>query len=418
MRRTLISRSKRCFSTLSERYSQSVLYTYDRFPINIVSGDGCYFFDDNGKQYLDFGAGIAVNALGYNHPRWIKIVQDQAKKLCHVSNLYYTNEQVTLAEKLIQSCCLDKVFFCNSGTEANEAALKFTRKYARSVYKREDKTKIVTFSGSFHGRTCGSLSLTSNSKYRDPFAPLLPDAHFGTFNDISNLDDLICDRTCGVFVEPVQGEGGVYPANSEFLQKLRSRSKEVGALLVADEVQCGVGRLGKLWGHGYYDIKPDIMTIAKPLAGGLPIGAVMMTDEVASHISPGDHGTTFGGNAMICAVASETLDIINDPSFLNHVDTMGKYLHEKLETLRESPKIGHAIKDIRHCGGLMLGMELAFPVKDILANCRDNGIVFLTAGPNVIRMLPPLIVTEEQIFTAVQVLSKAIEENLPECSAN
>jgi len=408
MRTRAVSKSvsTRQFSVL-QQYDQFVLKTYNRFPIDIVSGQGSRFFDREGKSYLDFGAGIAVNALGYNHPLWVDSVTKQASKLCHVSNLFYTSEQGDLAQKLVESCCFEKAFFCNSGAEANEAAIKFSRRYSRNIFNREDKHTVVGFSGSFHGRTFGSLSLTANKKYREPFEPLVPGTKFGTFNDIDSLDELIDDHVCAVIVEPIQGEGGVHPAHVDFLKKIRQRTEAVGALMIADEVQCGFGRLGKLWGHGMYDIKPDMMTIAKPLAGGLPIGAVMLRNSVAEHIQPGDHGTTFGGNALICAVACDMIDLINTPSFLTSVQESGKELAKQInEKIKPLP----AFKELRHVGGLMCGIELTHPVEEVLTKCREDGVVFLSAGEKILRLLPPLIIQKDEIQEAIEILAKNLQE--------
>jgi len=392
-------------TNIQSLYDDNVLRTYDRLPIEIASGHGSYIIDSDGRSFLDFGSGIAVNALGYNHPMWIASLTKQASRLCHVSNLYYTKEQGELAEKLVRSCCLDKAFFCNSGAEANEAAIKFARRYSRNMHNIEGKSTVVGFSGSFHGRTIGSLSLTANKKYREPFEPLLPGTKFGTYNDPDALDELLTDDVCGVIVEPVQGEGGVTPAKSEFLHKLRQKTKEIGALLIADEVQCGFGRLGKLWAHEFYELKPDMMTVAKPLAGGLPIGAVMLKNSVASQIQVGDHGTTFGGNALISAVASDMCDFINTPEFLGHVQATGDELRMQIkEKIEPFP----FVKEVRHIGGLMCGIELTIPVKDILSACREQGILFLGAGPNVVRMLPPLIITKEEVIKAVDTLAEAM----------
>jgi len=390
---------------VKSQYDNFVLKTYDRFPIDIVSGEGCYVFDSEGKSFLDFGSGIAVNALGYNHPMWVASLTKQASKLCHVSNLYYTKEQGELAQKLVNSCCLDKAFFCNSGAEANEAAIKFVRRYSRNVHQREDKTTVVGFSGSFHGRTIGSLSLTANKKYRAPFEPLLPGTKFGTYNDVNAVDELLTDDVCGVLVEPVQGESGVTPATKEFFHKLRQRTEEIGALLVADEVQCGFGRVGTMWAHKFYELKPDMMTAAKPLAGGLPIGAVLLKDSVASQVQVGDHGTTFGGNALISAVASDMCDYISNPEFLKQVTETGHFLRKEIADKIESMEV---VKEVRHVGGLMCGIELRVPVKNVLSRCREEGILFLGAGPNVVRMLPPLIISEAEVTMAIDSLAASI----------
>ena len=378
-----------------------IAQTYKRGPMVLSHGQGMFVWDTEGRKYLDFMAGIAVDALGHSDPGIAAILAEQAGKLIHTSNLFYTAPQVQLAEKLTANSFADKVFFTNSGTEANEGAIKFARKFARAT-SGEGKTQIVCFEHAFHGRTMGSLAITPKEVYQAPFRPLMPDVVVAPFNDIAGLESVIGPQTCAVFIEPVQGEGGIHPATPEFLNELRKRCDEVGALLVFDEVQCGLGRTGDLWAHTATGITPDIMTLAKPLAGGLPIGAILMTDRVAETMEYGGHGTTFAGGPLICAVASYVFDRISDGTFLQHVTEVGGYLKERLEEVN-SPHI----KEVRG-HGLMVGVEMDLDVSKIINAGYEHGVLMVGSGQSVLRVIPPLIAENQHVDLFVERLSEIL----------
>ncbi len=382
-----------------------VLQTYKRPDFVLERGEGVYLYDTEGKEYLDFVAGIAVNALGYGDSAVLAAIEEQSRKLMHVSNLYHTIPHAHLARLLVENSFADRVFFCNSGTEAIEGALKFARKWALTGFG-EGKHKIVAFSGSFHGRTFGALSTTSRQKYRQPFEPLLPGVVFADFNDVASARQAIDQTTCAVIVEPIQGEGGVNPAQQDFLQALRRFCDENDALLIFDEIQCGLGRTGYLWAYQYYQVEPDIMALAKPLGGGLPIGVVLVTDRVAAVMGPGDHGSTFAANALICQVAQVVFNRINDQGFLAAVRDKGEHLRSRLEALQTQ---GAPIEEIRG-RGLMWGLQTRVPAADVVAAGYEEGIVVAPAGENVVRIVPPLIVEMEYIDLFVERLETAFSK--------
>lgn len=392
-----------------------VLQTYGRAPMVLSHGSGPRVWDVEGKEYLDFAAGIAVNALGHGDPRWVEALKAQADVLAHTSNLYHSVPQVELAKRLVESSFADKVFFCNTGTEANEAAIKFARKAARVAAGIDPydanataPSELVSFTNSFHGRTMGALALTYKEQYKTPFMPMVPGAQLATYNDLESAAAVIKKgKTAAVFVEPVQGEGGITPSTLEFLQGLRRLCDEAGALLVFDEVQCGLGRTGKLWAYELYGVQPDIMTLAKPLAGGLPIGAVLVTQKVADVMKPGDHGSTFAGNPLVCATACAVYDAIAEPSFLSNVEARGEQLREGLRrTLGSNPHV----KEVRGVG-LLTGVQLDIPAGPITDIARDMGLLCITAGKgDVIRLVPPLIITEADVDKCCQILGEAIKK--------
>jgi len=382
--------------------AEYVLQTYVRPEVVFTHGQGAYLFDSDGRRYLDFASGIAVTALGHSDPDWVAAVCDQAGKLVHVSNLYHTAPHAQLAQRLVKNSFADKVYFCNSGAEANEGALKFARKAARMIAPQGNKTKIVAFSGSFHGRTMGALATTYKAHYREPFAPLMPGVSFAPFNDIAAAAQAIDDTVCAVLVEPVQGEGGVRPATADFLQALRNLCDKHQALLIFDEVQCGLGRTGTLWAHEAAGVTPDIMTLAKPLAGGLPIGATLVTQAVAGVMRPGDHGSTFAAGPLVCRAALAVFERISEPAFLDRVRAQAAYLAHRLETLE-----AEAIVDIRAVG-LLVGLELDRPVAPLITAAREAGLIVINAGENVLRLAPPLIIGREEIDEAVRVLAEAL----------
>jgi predicted acetylornithine/succinylornithine family transaminase len=382
---------------------QYLVHTYNRPEVVFEKGEGVYLYDTDGNKYLDFVAGIAVNALGHSDAEWTATVQAQAGQLTHISNLYHTAAHVQLAKRLVENSFADRVFFSNSGSEANETAVKFARKWA-SKNSQGPKYKLVAFSHAFHGRTIGALSLTHKQKYREPFEPLLSGVTFVEFNDLAAAKEAITDEVCAVIVEPVQGEGGIHPATPEFLQGLRHLCDTHQAALIFDEVQCGLGRTGQLWAHEALGVTPDMMTLAKPLAGGLPIGAVLVTEAIASAIEPGDHGSTFAGGALVCSAARVVFDRVNQPAFLQAVQENGAYLQHRLQTLESE-----LVADVRGIG-LMVGLELKTAVAPLVAAARDKGLMLVGAGDNVIRFVPPLIVNREQIDEAIAIVAACLEE--------
>ncbi len=384
---------------------QYVLGVYTRPPVVFERGEGVWLYDTEGNRYLDLVAGIAVNALGYGNPDIPRIMAEQAAKLIHVSNLYHTEPHTRLARLLVEHSFADKVFFCNSGAEANEAAIKFARKYART-HHGEGKTVIVAFEGAFHGRTMGALAITPRPYYQDPFRPLMPDVRIAAFNDPEAARAAITEDVAAVFVEPVQGEGGIRPATKEFLQAVHDAARAVGALLVFDEVQCGLGRTGKLWAHEHYGVTPDIMTIAKPLAGGLPMGATLVTQRVADALAPGDHATTFGGGAVVSAVAAYVVSRLADAAFLAQVQARGERLMRRLRELN-TPHI----VDIRG-RGLLVGIEFDQDIRPMVQKALNYGLVLVNAGPNVIRMVPPLVISDEEIDEAVERFARLVRNEM------
>lgn len=388
---------------LEQRY---VLQTYMRAPFVIERGEGCLLFDDEGKAYLDLASGIAVNALGYGDAELVQAIQSQAARLIHVSNLYHTEPHARLAQMLCERSFADRVFFCNSGAEANEGAIKFARKWAKTHFpeRKDSKVRIVAFEGGFHGRTMGTLAATPREAYQAPFRPLMPGVDFARFNDLDSAAAAITDDTCAVIVEPIQGEGGVHPADKAFLSGLRELCDRHHALLIFDEVQCGLGRAGTLWAHEFYGVTPDIMTLAKPLGGGLPIGAVLMTEAVASVMQPGDHGSTFGANPVACAAAQVVVRRVSDAGFLANVRTNGDYLMERLAEIN-SPHI----REIRG-RGLIIGIEMDIPVAPVIQKGYERGLIMINAGPQVLRLEPPLVIERADLDRAVDGIAAILHE--------
>ncbi len=375
-------------------------YTRPQFVLD--EGKGVYLFDTEGNKYLDMVSGIAVSALGYADEGMIEVMTQAASKPLHVSNLYHTAGHAVLAEKLVKTSFADRVFFCNSGTEAIEGALKFARKWARTTHNNPDKYEIISFTHAFHGRSMGALSTTAKEKYRTPFEPLIGGVHFAQFNDLESAASFMGPNTAAIIVEPVQGEGGITPARAEFLAGLRELCNEHGALLIFDEVQCGMGRTGTMWAYEVAGVAPDLLSVAKPLGGGLPIGAVLATQAVADTIKPGDHGSTFAGGPFVTTVASYVVDRISDPVFLDHIKDVGNYMGEKLSELLDQP----AIREIRG-RGLMWGIELheAYTPADLVNGGYEHGVLLVGAGRNTVRLVPPLILEREHVDELVTKLS-------------
>ena len=369
----------------------------------LARGEGVTLYDTDGKAYTDWVAGIAVNALGYGDKEVMDAVGKQMDSgLVHVSGLYHTQAMVELAELLCANSFADKVYFCNSGAEANEGALKFARKLAY-VNEMANKTNFVSFTQAFHGRTMGALAMTPTDKYQKPFKPMVPGAVVGEFNNIASAREVIDQDTVAVIVEPIQGEGGINVATAEFLQALRQLCDEHGALLIFDEIQCGLGRTGDLWAHSFAGVSPDIMTLAKPLAGGLPVGAILTTDEVARAMNPGDHGSTFSGGAVVMRAAEVVVNRVLSPGFMEQVKEVGDYLLERLAEIN-SPHI----TDVRG-RGLMAGIELDVPPGDIVKAGYERGLLLVSSGANVIRFVPPLIVQKQHVDELIEKLMLILE---------
>ncbi|GAA5809142.1 hypothetical protein MFLAVUS_002546 [Mucor flavus] len=394
-------------------YSKYTVSTYVRPEFVISRGKGCYLYDTSDRKYLDFTAGIAVTALGHSDPEVAQILFDQASTLLHTSNLYHNQNAGALAKCLVETTksnggeWASKLFLANSGTEANEGALKFARKWGKQF--SEDKIEIVCFTNAFHGRSMGALSATYNPKYQKPFAPLVPGFVTSPFNDTEKALEAITEKTCGVIVEPIQGEGGVHPAKAEFLQALRKRCDETNTLLIFDEIQCGLGRSGKLWGHQHFSkaCVPDILTMAKPLANGVPIGALLTSEKVGELIKPGDHGTTFGGNPLAAAVALNVVGRITTPEFIKAVNEKGDHLRSLLEQVKAS--YPDTIKEVRG-QGLLIGVEFHKDPAAIVKMARERGLLILTAGCNTVRVIPPLIISNEEAVEGVNKFAGAVEQ--------
>jgi predicted acetylornithine/succinylornithine family transaminase len=379
----------------------ALLPVYER-EIVLVSGKGARLVDRDGKSYLDFAAGIGVNGLGYGDRKIVAAIRTQAAKLIHASNLFHTEPAARLAERLVALAFPSKVFFCNSGTEAWEAAMKF----ARRIGKAEGRTDFIAFERAFHGRTMGALSTTWNPKYREPFEPLVPGVRFLPWEDLAAVKDAITPRTAAVMIEPVQGEGGVRPASPAFLKGLRALCRDTGALLVTDEVQCGLGRTGRMFAFQHADVVPDIVTLAKPLGGGLPMGATLVRDEIAGAIAAGDHGSTFGGNPVAAAASEVVLDRLAAPGFLDEVAKKGMALQRGLKKLAR--RYADAIAEVRGLG-LMMGVEFKGEAGPVLKGLRERGILATKAGDKVLRLLPPLVVRRAEIRELLAALEAVLE---------
>jgi acetylornithine/N-succinyldiaminopimelate aminotransferase len=385
---------------------------YPRCGVRPVRGEGCYLIGEDGTRFLDLAAGIAVNALGHGHPHLVKAIADQAATLMHVSNLYGSPQGEHLAQRIVDNSFADTVFFTNSGTEAVECAIKTARRY-HFVNGNPERTTLITFNNAFHGRTMGAISATNQPKMRDGFEPLLPGFAYAPFNDLEAALALIDETTAGFMVETIQGEGGVSAATPEFLQGLRKACDEHGLLLVLDEVQCGYGRTGKMWAYEHYGITPDIMSSAKGIGGGFPLGACLATEEAAKDMVFGTHGSTYGGNPLAMAAGEAVLDVMLEPGFLDNVTAMGERLRGALEQM--IPNHDGVFDSVRG-KGLMLGLKLkdAVVARDFVAHARDHhGLLTVSAGENVVRVLPPLVIDESHIAEAIEKLSEAARTYVP-----
>ncbi len=384
----------------------SLLHTYNRFSLVLEKGEGVYLYDTDGKKYLDFAAGIAVCAFGYGKKEYSDALKDQVDKLLHTSNLYYNVPIMEAAKKATAAADMDRIFFTNSGTEAIEGALKAAKKYA---YTRDGHAghEVIAMQHSFHGRSLGALSVTGTKHYQEPFEPLVPGVRFAEYNNLDSVKKLINEKTCAIIMETVQGEGGIYPAEPEFLQGVRALCDENDILLILDEIQCGMGRTGAMFAWQKYGIKPDIMTTAKALGSGVPVGAFMMTQKVADQsLVPGDHGTTYGGNPFVGAAVSTVFDLFEKEQLLAHVNEIAPYLEEKLDGLEEKYDFVKARRGM----GLMQGLELdiSVPVGQVASKALEKGLIVITAGSNVIRFVPPLVIEKEHVDEMAGILDEVL----------
>lgn len=386
-----------------EEAEKVLLHTYNRFKVVLDKGDGVNLYDIDGKEYLDFAAGIAVFALGYNDKKYNDALKAQIDKLIHTSNLFYNVPAIEAAKKIVKATGLDRVFFTNSGTEAIEGAIKLARKYA---YLKDNKTdhEIIAMEHSFHGRSLGALSVTGNEHYQEPFKPLIGGIKFAKFNDIESVKALINEKTCAIIFEPVQGEGGIYPATEEFMKEVRRLCDEKDIVMICDEIQCGMGRTGKMFAYEHYGVKPDIVTSAKALGCGVPVGAFIAKEGVAKAMVPGDHGTTYGGNPLATAAINVVFDLFEEYKILDNVNEVSKYLEEKLDELVSK----HENVIARRGKGLMQGLVLTTPVGEVVKKCISNGLFVISAGSNVLRMVPPLIIKKEDVDKMIDILDKSL----------
>lgn len=383
-----------------------LLHTYNRFSLVVDHGEGVYLYDTDGKEYLDFAAGIAVSAFGYNNKEYNEALKNQVDKVLHTSNLYYNVPTMNAAKRLTKASGMDRVFFTNSGTEAIEGAIKAAKKYA---YTRDGHAghEIIAMNHSFHGRSIGALSVTGNPHYQEAFAPLLPGVKFAEFNNLDSVKALINDKTCAIIFETVQGEGGIYPATQEFMEGVRALCDEHDILLILDEIQCGMGRCGAMFAWQNYNVKPDIMTSAKALGCGVPVGAFLMTQKVADKsLAPGDHGTTYGGNPFVGAAVDKVLEMMEREQITDYVKKIGPYFEKKLDEIVEKYDFITARRGV----GLMQGLVCEKPVGQIAAKALEEGLIIITAGSNVLRFVPPLIIEEKHVDEMIQKLEKVLSE--------
>lgn len=383
---------------------QYLVHTYNRHKIVLDKGEGMYLYDVEGKKYLDFGAGIAVFALGYNNKEFNEALKNQVDKLIHTSNLFYNSNLAEAAKKVVTASGMEKVFFTNSGTEANEGAVKLARKYAYMKNGNND-SEIISMNHSFHGRSLGALAVTGNKKYQEPFGPMNAGIKFADYNDLDSVKALITDKTCAIMLEAVQGEGGIYPATDEFIKGIRALCDEHDILMICDEVQCGMGRTGVMYAYQAYGIEPDVVTSAKALGCGVPVGAFLVNKKVADVLVPGDHGTTYGGNPFVLAAVNKVFDLFEQEHILEHVNETAPYLEEKLEDLAVKYDF---IKE-RRGKGFMQGLEFTVPVGPVITKALENGLIMISAGSNIIRFVPPLITEKVHIDEMIEKLEQSFD---------
>jgi acetylornithine/N-succinyldiaminopimelate aminotransferase len=391
---------------LKESAEQYLMDTYTRQPISIVRGRGAKVYDLEGREYVDFVGGIAVNLLGHGHPDLVLAIQKQAAQLIHTSNLYYTEPQVKLAQMLVDHSFADRVFFCNSGAEANEAAIKLARRYSHEKYGA-GRFEIITMKQSFHGRTMATLTATGQDKVQKGYEPLVPGFSYVTFNHLSELEQAVTDKTAAIILEPIQGEGGVHVASREYLKGVRELCTQRDILLIFDEVQTGMGRTGTLFAYEQLGVQPDVMTLAKGLGGGVPIGACLATAPVANAFTPGSHASTFGGNPLACAAALAVLRVLLEGPVLDQARRMGEYLGKGLSECKDRH---HIVRDVRGLG-LLQGMEVEMDAKTVVGNCLKRGFLVNAAGEHVLRIIPPLIISQPDIDRLLEVLSQIFDRH-------
>ena len=393
-----------------DKAEQNLIHTYNRFPVVFDRGEGVFLYDENDKEYLDFASGIGVCSLGYGNEKIGNAIKAQSDLLLHTSNLFYNKPAADAAEKLVKATGLNKAFFTNSGAEAVEGALKVAKRYAydKSEAKKNDDYsegyEVIAMNNSFHGRTKGALEITGTESYRKPFGPDIDDVKFAEFNNLDSVKELVSDKTCAIVVECVQGEGGVTPASDDFIKGIRALCDEKDILMICDEIQCGMGRTGKMFAYEYFGIKPDIVTCAKALGCGVPVGAFVCNEKCMDSLVPGDHGTTYGGNPLVTSVVSAVFEIYEDENIVEHAKEMGDYLASELDKLVDEFDSVKKRKGL----GLMQGLELSVPVAEITSKAIEKGLVVISAGGNVLRMLPPLIITEKNVKKLIEILREIL----------
>ena len=385
----------------SETY---LIHSYNRYPVVLDHGEGVYLYDTDGKKYLDFGSGIAVCAFGYGDEELKQALKDQIDKVVHVSNYFYSQPLRDAAEGLARITGMEQVFMANSGTEANEGALKLARKYAL-MKGYTDRSEIISMEKGFHGRSMGALSVTGTKKYREAYEPLISGVSFADYNDLKSVEEKITDRTYAIIVEAVQGEGGVFPAEQQFLQGIRDLCSKHDIMMICDEVQCGMGRTGKMFAYEHYGIKPDIVTMAKGIGSGIPVGAIATTKEIGKAFVPGDHGTTFGGNPLACTAVAKSIELMEKRQLLAHVKETGDYLGQKLQELVETCPVAREVRGL----GLLRGLVCSAPVGEICSRALEQGLIVLSAGTDVVRFVPPLIIEKEHVDEMSSVLRLVLQ---------
>lgn len=386
-----------------EQSEEYLIHSYNRYPIVLSHGEDVYLYDTEGKKYLDFGGGIAVCALGYSDEEFKNALKEQIDKGIHFSNYFYSEPLMDAAKGLAKASGMDKVFMANSGTEANEGAMKLARKYAIAK-GHENRHDIISMNKAFHGRSMGALSITGTAKYREPFEPMIGGVSFAEYNNLESVKELVNENTYAIFVEAVQGEGGIYPATKEFLQGIRQICDEHDILMICDEIQCGMGRSGKMFAYQHYGIKPDIVTMAKGIGNGVTVGAFATTEEIAKTLVPGDHGTTFGGNPLAATAVSKTLEIFDKKGIPAHVEEVSAYLKEKLEELVQEKEIAVECRGL----GLMMGLELSEPAGPYILKALEKGVIFMSAGTHVIRFIPPLVIEKSHVDEMIAILKEVL----------
>ena len=388
---------------IMELAEENFIHAYNRFPVVIDHGEGVYAYDKEGKKYLDFASGIAVLSLGYGNKKYTDALKAQIDKVTHTSNLFYSEPAAVAAKKIVNATGLSKVFFTNSGAEAIEGALKVAKKYAYNK-NGEGDYEIIAMKSSFHGRTMGALALTGNEHYQKPFGQMIPGIKYATYNDLDSVKELVNDKTCAIILETLQGEGGIHPADESFIKGIRQICDDNDIIMICDEIQCGMGRLGTMFGYQGYGIKPDVVTAAKALGCGVPVGAFVVGEKCKDTIVPGDHGTTYGGNPLVCAAVSAVFDIYEEENIIENVKEVSAYLEEKLDELVTKKDS----VDARRGKGLMQGLVLNTPVGDAVKKAISEGVLVISAGGNVLRMVPPLVITKENVDELISCLEKCL----------